>query len=126
MAGATGEGDALSALTITEGGVTVTVRPLGFRDFYEIPEALIGIGRLVREKRYDDAMAAHKAFADRIDRYATGDPRPSDVPQEAMEAFVMRWVSGVRDAAVPPTSAGPSPKPGSSSRRGARQPSPSA
>jgi hypothetical protein len=53
--------------------------------------------------------AALVDLAERLDAYAVGPVKPSRVPPAFMRAFIRRWVSGVRDAAVDPPSAGTSP-----------------
>jgi hypothetical protein len=109
-------------LTITAGGVTVRVRPLGWLDMVEIPDALRALRTMPTETDEDveafrDAIVA---FGHRIDAYAAGDVRPSMVPPVAMGDLIGRWVSGVRDAALPPAPAGDSPSPVSTQPRAAR------
>lgn len=118
-----GGGAAPSPLVITAGGVTVTVRPVGWRDLVELPQALERLGQMPVQTDADvvalqDALLA---FAARIDAYAVGRPLPSDVPPVAMADFVARWVAGVRDAAVPPATADASQRRASRSQRGGRQ-----
>ena len=102
----------MDEITITEGGVTVTVRPLGFADYFGLDRALDAIvampsGTAAERAALEDACLA---FAARIDAYAAeGSPPPSRVPLRSMRAFVVRWAAEVRDAAVDPTSGGPSP-----------------
>jgi hypothetical protein len=128
MADATGEGTSLPAITITEGGVTVRMTPCGWLDLVEIPAALQAATTmpLGTAEEQDAFRAALVEFAARIDSYAAPDSPnlPSRVPAGLMRRLVDRWLGGVRDAAIPPPPAAPSPsqasKPPRAVRRGSR------
>lgn len=121
----TGEGSALP-ITITEGGVTVSVLPLGWLDLAEIPDAFEAIWTIDTSTRAgEDALReAMIAFGHRIDQYAAGPVPPSRIPLRSMRSFLRRWASEVRDAAVDPPSAGSSPSRASKPSRAARPRSP--
>lgn len=121
-----GEGDSLPVITITEGGVTVRMTPCGWLDLVEIPAALQAVVAmpLGRSPAEDDAFrVALVAFAARIDAYAAPDSPslPSRIPAAFMRRFVDRWIGGVRDAALPPPTAAPSPSPDSTPQPAARR-----
>jgi hypothetical protein len=104
MATPAGGGDAPATITITEGGVTVEVRPLGWTDYWTLDRDLDAIALMPQ----DDEAAVVEACLDiarRMDAYAVGPARPSSIPSRHVRAFVARWVAEVRDAAVPPPSA---------------------
>lgn len=122
-----GEAPGLPTLTITEGGVTVTVAPVGWLDLAAIPAEFTTILEM-RVRTAEDVAAweaAVAAFAARIDAYAAGPVPPSRIPAAYMRAFINRWTTGVRDAALPPPPAAASPKRASRSPRAARPSSPS-
>lgn len=98
------------ALTITLGSVTVLMAPCGFRDLIEIPEALRALGMMPSDDT-DALRAAMLAFADRLDAYALGPVKPSRIPAAQIAEFVGLWLSGVRDAVLPPADDEPSPLP---------------
>lgn len=104
-----------STLTITEGGITVEMLPCGFRDLIELPRELDRLGDWAGKASPEDEGAlqdAMLAFAERVDAYAAGPVKPSRVPLSGghYHRFVTRWTQEVRDAALPPASAGGSRK----------------
>lgn len=111
---AAGEAEGLP-VTVEVDGVTVLMRPVGWMDYVSIPDELERVValNLADPEQEADFRASHLALAARLDAYAAeGTPTlPSRVPARAMRAFVERWLSGVRDAAVPPASGGDSPSP---------------
>lgn len=105
-------------LAITAGWVTCRMRHIGWADFVRIPRELDAITSMQVETSEDIAAleAAMTAWLERVRPYVVeGDP--GLIPFAEMTGFVGRWVAGVRDAAVPPTSAGASPASRSSTRR---------
>ncbi|MFN8631193.1 MAG: hypothetical protein U0838_13020 [Chloroflexota bacterium] len=113
--GGAAAGAAPDTITITEGGVTVEVRPLGWTDFWTLEADLAAIVAMPDGTPELDAafIGACTALGRRMDAYAApGSPAlPSRVPPSSMRAFIRRWVREVRDAAVPPPSGGDSPSP---------------
>lgn len=111
--GGAAAGAAPDTITITEGGVTVEVRPLGWTDYWTLDRDLAAIAAMPSGTPELDAAVedACLAIAGRMDRYWVSGGRPSEVPTRRMRAFVRRWEAEVRDAAVPPPSGGDSPSP---------------
>lgn len=103
MAEQTGGGDAPATITITEGGVTCEVRPLGFRDFWTLEGDLLAV-RSMPDDDVPAIEAACRSIADRMDRYHVSGSLPSEVLPRHLRAFIRRWAMEVRDAAVPPPS----------------------
>jgi hypothetical protein len=121
-----GEAEGLPNLTITEGGVTVTVAPVGWLDLVAIPGEFDRLLVLPSQTAAESAALgdAMVAFAARIDAYARGPVPPSRIPAAYMRRFLDRWMTGVRDAARPPASAAGSPRRASRSPRASRRTSP--
>jgi hypothetical protein len=108
-------------------GRVVVMRRVGWRDLRDLPLAVRAIGDMPHETDADEAAfwAAWEALADRVDAYAAGPVLPSSVPVAEMIGLVDIWVSGVRDAALPPAPGSPGPSqpstPPAASRRKPRR-----